>query len=84
MICREEGMQLVQQSKFFSVTIFSSIGSIGMRACEPVLFLVTVTMGVACPLLRRSIYKPLVAPTCMKGLCQCSFFLTCAISFLQV
>ena len=32
----EEGMQLVQPSKFFSVTIFRtrSIGSIGMRTCE--------------------------------------------------
>ena len=32
----EEGMQLVQPLKFFSVTIFRThfIGSIGMRACE--------------------------------------------------
>ena len=32
----EEGMQLVQPLKFFSVTIFRtrSIDSIGMRACE--------------------------------------------------
>ena len=32
----EEGMQLVQPSKFFSVTIFRtrSIGSIGTHACE--------------------------------------------------
>ena len=62
-------MQLVQPLKFFSVTIFRtcSIGSsywhARVRTGDMLLFLValknfdvcTVTMGVACPLLRRSI-----------------------------
>ena len=64
----EEGMQLVQPSKFFSVTIFRTrfYGQYWhprVRTWAMLLFLVTlknfdvctVTMGVACPLLRRSI-----------------------------
>ena len=64
----EEGMQLVQPSKFFSVTIFRTrfyrqYWHARVRAVAMLLFLVTlknfdvctVTMGVACPLLRRSI-----------------------------
>ena len=44
----EEGMQLVQPSKFFSVTIFRtrSIGSIGMRTCELGLLLFLVTLKI--------------------------------------
>ena len=64
----EEGMQLVQPSKFFSVTIFRTRfyrqhWHARVRTWAMLLFLVTlknfdvctVTMGVACPLLRRSI-----------------------------
>ena len=64
----EEGMQLVQPSKFFSVTIFRTrfyrqYWHARVRTVAMLLFLVTlknfdvctVTMGVACPLLRRSI-----------------------------
>ena len=64
----EEGMQLVQPSKFFSVTIFRTrfyrqYWHARGRTVAMLLFLVTlknfdvctVTMGVACPLLRRSI-----------------------------
>ena len=64
----EEGMQLVQPSKFFSVTIFRTrfhrqYWHARVRTWAMLLFLVTlknfdvctVTMGVACPLLRRSI-----------------------------
>ena len=64
----EEGMQLVQSSKFFSVTIFRTrfyrqYWHARGRTVAMLLFLVTlknfdvctVTMGVACPLLRRSI-----------------------------
>ena len=49
-------MQLVQPLKLFSITIFRtrSIGSIGMRWA--IADVCTVTMGDACPLLRRSIY----------------------------
>ena len=58
-------MQLVQPSKFFSVTIFyRQYWHTRVRTWAMLLFSVTlknfdvctVTMGVACPLLRRSIY----------------------------
>ena len=64
-------MQLVQPSKFFSVTIFRTrfyrqYWHACVRTWAVLLFLVTlknfdvctVTMGVACPLL----YKPLMVP----------------------
>ena len=62
----EEGMQLVQPSKFFTIFRTCCMGRIGMRmrTWAMLLFLemlknfdvCTVTMGVACPLLRRSIH----------------------------
>ena len=46
----EEGMQLVQSSKFFSVTIFRtrSIGSVGKRACELGLLLFLKNFELLC------------------------------------
>ena len=55
----EEGMQLVQPSKFFSVTIFRtcSIGILGTRTCELGMLQFLVMLKICdvctCPLLRR-------------------------------
>ena len=88
----EEGMQLVEPSKFASVTIFRthSIGSIGMRTCNWGYVAIfsntngcTASTGVACPLLRRSIYalggrqawsfwhKPAPAEAAAFARCRC-------------